>query len=66
MIARGLIGKGSLARSEAKWQKHVMAALWVAFALLIVIGAGFVYAKAHGLFQSSPEDKQAPVPTAWP
>ena len=66
MTSKTLVERDSLAQSEAKWQKHVMVALWVVLALLLVIGLGYFYAKSHGFFQSSPEDKLAPVPTAWP
>ena len=49
---------------KAKWQKHVVVALWVCLALLIAISGALVYAKAHGLFESSPGHTPALPP--WP
>jgi hypothetical protein len=48
---------------EEKWQKHVVAALWISFALLIALSAGLVYARNHGLFQSLHD--QTPPAAPW-
>lgn len=50
--------------SEAKWQKHVMAALWIILALVFVISTVLFYGEAQGWFQPAPTQR-APV-TAWP
>ena len=50
--------------SKAKWQKHVMAALWISLALVLAIGAVLVYAETQGWFQSAPAPATR-VP-AWP
>ncbi len=50
--------------NEAKWQKHVVVALWVALVLLITLSTTLMFAKAHGLFESSPGHTPALPP--WP
>lgn len=51
--------------AEVKWQKHVMAFLWILLALFIVVGAALLYADGHGLFQTVP-NRTAPLPHSWP
>jgi hypothetical protein len=48
------------AEHEARRQKQVMVLLWASVVILIVLGGILVYAKYHGLFESS--DQNAPVP----
>jgi len=50
--------------SEAKWQKHVMTALWISLTLVFAIGTVLVFAEAHGWLDSSPASTTR-VP-AWP
>ena len=50
--------------SEARWQKHVVVALWVCLALLIALSNALVYAKTHGLFDSFHE--RVPLLPPWP
>ena len=52
--------------SEARWQKHVMAALWVCIALLVALAVGLVYAKAYGLFQPGAGSAAPAWPAEWP
>ena len=40
--------------SEAKWQRHVMAALWTILALAFAIGTVLFYAETQGWFQPAP------------
>jgi hypothetical protein len=47
--------------SEAKWQKHVMVALWISLALMIALSIALVLAEGHGLFHSAPN---GPLPTS--
>lgn len=50
--------------SEAKWQRHVMTALWVSLALVFATGTALVFGEAHGWFDSSAASTTR-VP-AWP
>jgi hypothetical protein len=52
------------ADSEAKWQKHVIAGLWIFILLLIVLSGALAYAKTHGLFDSFHD--HTPLLPAWP
>jgi hypothetical protein len=62
----GLPGNaGDPSESEAKWQKHVVVLLWVALALVFVLGLVLMYAKGHGLFESVP-GHGTPLPHLWP
>ena len=59
---------GSELASEAKWEKHVLVALWIVIVLLIAVASALVYAEAHGLFDSSPDPTRSvpPWPAGWP
>ena len=50
---------------QASWQKHVMVLLWISIAVLIVLVGILLYAKYHGLFESS-SDQAAPFPPGPP
>jgi hypothetical protein len=50
---------------ESKWQKHIVVLLWVALALLLVLGTALIHAKGQGWFQPTPEHA-TPLPPPWP
>lgn len=54
--------------TEAAWQKHVMAALWISLALLIMLTVALLFGNAHGLFHSSANGPTSapPWPVGWP
>jgi hypothetical protein len=66
MAGRSSFNDSGPAESEAKWQKHVVAALWVFLALLIVLCVALVYGKANGLFHPMPGETTPPWPVEWP
>lgn len=49
---------------EEKWQRHVMAVLWVSLALFVLITTALVLAEGRGWFHSVPE--QSAPPRVWP
>jgi len=51
-------------KAEAKWQKHVMTAVWVALALFVSLTASLVYWHYRGAVRPSP-DHATPV-APWP
>jgi hypothetical protein len=57
-------GFGEDSGTEAKWQKHVIVALWVLFALLVVVTATLMFAEAHGFFE--PSSGHSPPVAPWP
>ena len=50
---------------EAKWQKHVVVALWTLIGVLIAVAAGLICAAANGWLGSSGLDTPS-WPTSWP
>ena len=53
------------AESEAKWQKHVMAALWIAFALMITISLALVCVRINGSFQPAHDRPPSALPEGF-
>ena len=51
---------------EAKWQKHVIVALWIIFAVLGILAVIFVCAEGQGVFQSSTGGGTPAWPMGWP
>ena len=49
---------------EEKWQKHVIAVLWIFLALFVVLSATLWYAETHGMFHSAPGRNLPSTP--WP
>jgi hypothetical protein len=49
---------------DPRWQKHVMALLWVLLVTAVVLISFLFYADGHGFFQSHP-GHNPPTP-AWP
>ncbi len=64
-MSRNLNDEGGLSEREepqARWQKHVLVAIWILLCLLVVVVAGVFYAEAHGFFQPS----TASSASSWP
>jgi hypothetical protein len=52
LLDKGGLGEMTLREREDKWQKHVIAALWVALGLWIAVTAALLSASANGLLDS--------------
>jgi hypothetical protein len=57
-------GWGETDDTEAKWQKHVIVAMWVALGIFIAVATGLFYGEGHGFFKSSHDYPAAVAP--WP
>jgi hypothetical protein len=53
------------AESEAKHERHIMAALWISLALLLALSLALVLAEGNGLFESSPNGPLPPLPYSF-
>jgi hypothetical protein len=65
-------GAGTAHRSSGEWrtesdawQKHVVTALWLIIALVVVLAGALFWAEAHGMFDGRTMPSP-PVPTSWP
>jgi hypothetical protein len=59
-------GHATSEESEAKWQKHVIVALWVVIGVLVAVAAALMWAAANGWFGSSGVQTIPSWPTSWP
>ncbi len=66
LLHRGGLGGMPPKESEAKWQKHVVIALWMLLVLLVAGAAVLVWAGANGLLGSSDHDRIPSWPVGWP
>ncbi len=51
---------------EAKWQKHVVIALWLLLGLVIAVAVVFVLTRSHGSVGSSIRQPIPSWPVSWP
>jgi hypothetical protein len=66
MTGQHVLDRGGGVDREAKWQKHVVVALWVCLAVFALLCITLLYAKTHGWFHATPAGVAAPWPASWP
>jgi hypothetical protein len=67
MTSEHLVHESGLGEMNGdKWQRHVIVALWVLIAIVMVVAAGLFYEKGHGFFRSHASPDHATQVTPWP
>lgn len=51
---------------EAKWQRHVVVALWIIIAFVITAAIGLSFAASRGLFESQNNTASPAWSVGWP